>query len=341
VHFTYRPIAGLPRQDRIWARYLQHSLAEWGLEGDDPVLVHCRGQATAAAAATLKRRDPRVRVLLDMRGDPIDEAAGTGLLGRYRRSIARRLLNRAFSGADGLNTVTKHLADVLADRGFPGQKCPHTVIGCCVDTTRFSFDPAIRKTGRHGLGLDDRFVVCYCGGMSHWQRPDAIAETFAAILADMPDAHLLVISRAAQPLIEHLSRVGVDAAHVTTRPAAHNEVASYMMAADVGLLLREDTPTNRVASPVKFAEYLRCGLPIILTPYMADLADLVIDKSVGQTISFPIRSHEAVAAARTIRGWLERDGDDLRGRCSQVAFDRFSWDRNLDRLLDLYHQVIS
>ena len=339
VHFKYRPILGVPFQDRIWARGLAHSLAEWGFGGDDPIVVHCRGHVAAAAAVIVKRRDPRIRVLLDMRGDPMDEAGSGGLAGRYHRRITETMLTRALAGADGLNTVTRRLADVLAESGFLGDREPDVVIGCCVDTKRFSFDPATRIRRRKELGLEGKFVVCYCGAMSHWQRPDAIARTFAAVLHEMPDAHMLAVSHEADPLMEHLSRVGVDAGHITTRSVPHDQVASYLVAADLGLLLREDTPTNHVASPVKFAEYLRCGLPVILTSYIDDFADLVAQERVGRAITFPIRNEEAVEAARRIRAWLETEGDGLRRRCSRVAFDRFSWEGNLHRLVTLYEKL--
>ena len=53
---------------------------------------------------------------------------------------------------------------------------------------------------------------------------------------------------------------------------------------DVGLLLRDDLPVNRVASPTKFAEYCLCGLPVLTTPYVGDFSEYVRQFSLGYQV---------------------------------------------------------
>src|SRR4030042_1420126 len=111
------------------------------------------------------------------------------------------------------------------------------------------------------------------------------------------------------------------------------------MAADVGLLLRENSLTDRVASPVKFAEYLRCGLPVILTPYVGDFSALATAEGIGQIVDFPPRPDEMVRAAQAVRARLAAEGDAYRQRCSQVAAARFSWEAQLPEILRLYEKL--
>jgi glycosyltransferase involved in cell wall biosynthesis len=54
-----------------------------------------------------------------------------------------------------------------------------------------------------------------------------------------------------------------------------DDVPEAIGAADYGLLLREPTITNRVAAPVKFAEYLACGLPVICSECIGDYPDFL------------------------------------------------------------------
>ncbi len=211
-----------------------------------------------------------------------------------------------------------------------------SVVGCCVDLERFRFDPAVRAQRRQELGLTDKFVVCYCGSMAHWQRPDAVAAAFAAIRGGMADAHLLVISQEAAPLLEHLHRAGIGDEHITVRSAGHREVASYLMAGDVGLLLRENIRTNQVASPVKFAEYVRCGVPVILTPYIGDFGPLACRERIGETVQFPVQADEVLAAARAIRQRHAESGDAYRAQCSRVAAEKLSWEGQIGELLRVY-----
>ena len=54
-----------------------------------------------------------------------------------------------------------------------------------------------------------------------------------------------------------------------------NDVPKYLLTADYGLLLREETITNQVASPVKFAEYIACGLKVIISDHLGDYSKFV------------------------------------------------------------------
>ncbi len=61
----------------------------------------------------------------------------------------------------------------------------------------------------------------------------------------------------------------------------HGEVAGYLCAADVGILLREKTLTNRVASPIKFSEYMCCGLPCIISSHIGDTGEILRNGNAG------------------------------------------------------------
>ena len=64
-----------------------------------------------------------------------------------------------------------------------------------------------------------------------------------------------------------------------------NEVPKYLLAADYGLLIRENTVTNQVASPVKFAEYLACGLPVIISRNLGDYSEFVTKNNCGYLLN--------------------------------------------------------
>lgn len=132
------------------------------------------------------------------------------------------------------------------------------------------------------------------------------------------------------------AQAGVSSADITLRSAPHEQVASFLMAADVALLLRENTLTNRVASPVKFAEYLRCGVPVIMTHYVGDLAEVAVREGVGETVNFPVAPNDIAGAARRLRARLDDDKDDFRRRCSEVAESHLSWGHQLRQLVGLY-----
>jgi hypothetical protein len=63
------------------------------------------------------------------------------------------------------------------------------------------------------------------------------------------------------------------------------KVGEVLLAADYGWLVREDTVTNQVASPVKFAEYLAAGLQVIISDRIGDYSDFIKKNNCGIVIS--------------------------------------------------------
>jgi glycosyltransferase involved in cell wall biosynthesis len=64
----------------------------------------------------------------------------------------------------------------------------------------------------------------------------------------------------------------------------NDEVCQYLNAADYGILFRENTIMNNVASPTKFAEYMLCGLPVLISEGVGDYSDYTIKHNVGVLI---------------------------------------------------------
>ncbi|MGZ3861868.1 MAG: hypothetical protein ACXVPN_07550 [Bacteroidia bacterium] len=68
---------------------------------------------------------------------------------------------------------------------------------------------------------------------------------------------------------------------IITKWVKPEEVRSLLITADYGLLIREDSVTNKVASPVKFAEYLSCGLQVIISENIGDFTEFTIKNNCG------------------------------------------------------------
>lgn len=60
-----------------------------------------------------------------------------------------------------------------------------------------------------------------------------------------------------------------------------SEVFDYLSVADYGILFREQTVTNKVASPEKFAEYLSAGLKVLISEKLGDFSEFVEKNNCG------------------------------------------------------------
>jgi glycosyltransferase involved in cell wall biosynthesis len=282
----------------------------------DRLLIQARGSAAACAALGMRRRLRSARVLYDARGDEAAEARLEASLAATRRRRAwwtrrarrmEELQRRAGSEADHILAVSTPLKErICSASGTPPERV--TVVPCCVDPRRIAADATVRADVRRRLGIDGRFVLVYSGSLTAYQIPDQVGRLVEAIQRGRPQTHLLLLTRdraGALRWFGHLAQTG----SMTLVEAPYDEVGDYLAAADAALLLRRDDPVNRVACPVKFAEYIVSGLPVIMTPRIGDLGDYIRDTGHGVLVDLdrsPEDQANQVLQAVDSARWIDR-----------------------------------
>ena len=199
------------------------------------------------------------------------------------------------------------------------------MIPCLADERLFYFDEQERRRQRALLDLERFKVLIYCGSMAAWQVPGRVFDLYKSLTQDENSWKLVVLTPqteiASQLAMRRRLQVGED---VLIRSAQHDQIRSYLVAADVAVLMRESHPLNQVASPTKFAEYTMCGLPVITSRGIGDLDQLVSEHDLGVLLgSFD----EAPAAAR-IAEQLSQSGRDLRAARARTLFSLESFIAN-------------
>jgi hypothetical protein len=132
---------------------------------------------------------------------------------------------------------------------------------------------------RSSLNLKDRFVCTHLGSFSAWYAPDLLLNAFHQVLA-VADAHLMVVTpdtgKASEYLISRLPRE-----KFTVLSAGSGDVPGLLNASDLGMLLLRQSPNIQTCSPVKFAEYLNCGLPVLISAAVGDYSRVSQARHVG------------------------------------------------------------
>ena len=255
------------------------------------LLIQARSPEGACVALEARHGMSDLAVLYDARGDAVAEAlleARQQKNDRQRRRwerravILERLESRARAEADHILAVSNVLRDRICSEGkVPRNKI--TVVPCCVNMSRFQFSEAAREAVRARLNLEGKFVLVYSGSLTSWQIPDRLADFVQRLLAADPEAHLLVLSRDVEGAHRFFGRL-LDAGRCTLTSCLYEEVGQYLAGADAGLLIRQDDPVNRVACPVKFAEYQTSGLPVILTSDIGDVSEYIEKTGYGAVL---------------------------------------------------------
>ncbi|MBT5367773.1 MAG: glycosyltransferase, partial [Nitrospinaceae bacterium] len=239
-------------------------------------MVHCRGSYSGYVA--VKSLGSSLPVLTDVRGVMVEEAGirrgqvsiGNKIRNSGWRSRGLKSLERvAVEGAQAVTCVSNPLRGYLL-RNYSIKPENVVVLPGCVDTSRFRPDEKSRDEVREKLKLIAKRVFLYVGSAKAWQIPEVIGKVFRYALEQDDRSHLLVLSQEPDVMRSFLEEEGIASEHMTIMQVAHEEIASYIRAADVGLLLREKSLVNEVACPTKFGEYVSSGVPVLASTGIGD-----------------------------------------------------------------------
>jgi hypothetical protein len=98
------------------------------------------------------------------------------------------------------------------------------------------------------------------------------------------------------------------------------------MAADVGFLLRKEDLMNKVACPVKFSEYVSCGLHPILTQGLGDLTEIVRKRDIGSIMEDFSDLNIDLMVKNIINKKGEIQDESIKSRVARLALELFSWE---------------
>jgi glycosyltransferase involved in cell wall biosynthesis len=132
---------------------------------------------------------------------------------------------------------------------------------------------------------------------------------------------------------------GIDEQQTSVVSVPPQEVPRYLAASDVGLLLRDDSIVNRVASPVKFGEYLAAGLPVIITEGLGDYSDAVRTHALGSVISLGDSDDSIQHRLESFTSSDDLLSGEMRRRCRSYAIRELSWTRHLPRVAEVYRRL--
>ena len=241
-------------------------------------LVHARSHIPATIALALKRKFG-IKMIFDVRGLMAEEYvdARHWPAGGLRYRVTKAAERRIFAATDGVVTLTERIWPIIREwDGLKGRDVHHEVIPCCVDLALFRFSEEQRSRLRTELGLADRFTFVYSGSLDGWYLTEEMADFFASVVRKENDAHLLWLTRGSHERVRQLMRArGIGAEHFSVHAVTPAEMPAYLAAGDVGISFIKRCLSKLASSPTKNAEYLACGLPIVINSGIGDSDHLV------------------------------------------------------------------
>ncbi|MGQ0761896.1 MAG: glycosyltransferase family 4 protein [Acidobacteriota bacterium] len=306
-------------------------------------LVHARSHVAARMGLALKRRFG-LKFIFDVRGLIGDEYVDAG---HWRKdsiyySITKASERKALAAADGVVTLTEAIWPFMAKSGgLRGRRVVHEVVPCCADLNLFKFNPRERERLRKELGVEDRFVIVYSGSIDGWYLTEEMADFFVTLRQSDPRAHLLWLITGSHARIRELMQArGMTTQDYLVHTATTRDVPSYLSASDAGLAFIKPCFSKLASSPTKFAEYLACGLPIVINRGIGDSDSLAQEHKIAAMVGDFNPEEYAKAAEDLFR--MTADPESTRRRTGVVAEKLFDVrGLGLDRYVRLYENVFA
>jgi glycosyltransferase involved in cell wall biosynthesis len=244
----------------------------------------------AAMARKLSRRRPKL--LFDIRGFFPEEYTNAGRWpeGGWLYRSAKRIERWLLKESDGFVVLTEKAREILfpesAETGFDERGRPVEVIPCCVDLTRFETDKETVNELRRQLGIEDRPVIAYVGSFGGWYLTEEMFDLFTAAKGHDERTFVLILTqREKERIADELRARGFADADFLVESVAPQEISRYLSAADISVSFIKACYSKLSSSPTKIAEYLACGLPVIINGGVGDLDALITANGVGTVIN--------------------------------------------------------
>jgi glycosyltransferase involved in cell wall biosynthesis len=297
-------------------------------------LIHARGYPPAAVGLAAKSL-LGVPFIFDMRGFMADEYVDAGrwtaegLPYRLTKQAEKQLL----AGADAVVSLTNRALPHLG----PAQNT--FVIPCAVDTERFAPATLPEAVLREELGIRDARVLLHSGSVGTWHLLDELIALFAHFARRDARFRLLMLNQGEHELIQRkAAAAGLGAEQLVIKAVPPAEMPRYLHLAEAGLSFHKPGFSRLATSPVKVAEYLASGLPVISTAGIGDTDDLLTGANTGVLVDTFTQQGYATAYER-----YEKLASDpgVRDRARQIAKDRLELVQAVSAYGEVYSSLLS
>lgn len=308
---------------------------------EDEIIIHCRGTSSAFTASIMKKFSTKVKYVYDIRGD----VAAEYCYNAKKKSISEEEIKKwldedkkvqqiCCDNADSILAVSEKLKQKIVDDYKVDEKKIST-LPCLADSELFYFDQITRDTQRIKLNISENFVITYAGSLGPWHFTDKMFEVADRLISLNHKILFLVLTPDINIANEKLKEIS-NPHNILIKNVHKNKVPKFLMAADLAILLREKHPLNEVASPTKFAEYMLCGLKVMITESLPDYAEFVKRNNAGLVITDENNIDEYL---NEFQKFYNSNHKNSQTEISSVARNNYSKQQKISILYKLYSEL--
>ncbi|MFC2030217.1 glycosyltransferase family 4 protein [Chloroflexota bacterium] len=256
----------------------------WRL-GPDIILTHNTAAGFAALLGKALRPSTVTIVdLTDLLFEYLDDYKGSWL--KLAAATGRWMERTSVRRSDRIITISKAMRQILV-RDYGGQADRVEIVHDGVDTSVFHRQDSLGSPDllgsldlRQAHAQDDDQVLIFHGVIDPQDGPDLLIEAAPAILARHPRTRFWMVGdgTAVPDLKARAEAAGLAERFFFSGWVSQAEVARYISASDLGLVILPDVLSARGRVTLKEFEYWACGIPAVL-PRLPALQEVVADEA--------------------------------------------------------------
>jgi len=244
-------------------------------------VIHARSLMPSIIALILKKVFfYKVKFIYDNRGVFIEEEIYKGHWKNNSLKVAlfKVLEKLVLKHSDAVVVVSNKFRDYLFSNEFisPKDKVKIFVIP---NRTTNPYDevetvPIENKKGTIITGV-------YSGSSAKWQNVNGVIEFIKASESSDYQIRFNILTYNPEVFNKLIERNEISSNNVSIENVEPNEVSVKLRNANFGVMIRENNLINNVASPLKFAEYLNAGLPVVISKGIGDTEEIIKKYNIG------------------------------------------------------------
>jgi glycosyltransferase involved in cell wall biosynthesis len=234
-----------------------------------------------------------------------------------------------------VTVASRALQTLVWGLGVAPERVAYIPNGPGIDATIDVDRPAIRQK----LGLGDRPVLLLYSRLFEFDTT-RLVEILVGVKTAVP--HLTILSvgtglyaEDAAQFRRQLEQAGLSEAIVDVGWMETAELPPILASADVGLYLMEDTLLNRTKCPVKLADMVSLGLPVVAEA-VGQVGEYVVNGRTGYL--HPSGDNEAIIRS-LVRLLQQPDERQRLSRAARAHADTFAWPRLAQQLEAVYQRI--
>lgn len=211
-----------------------------------------------------------------------------------------------------------------------------SVAPTAVDPDDFQFSAASRTQIRQKLEVDSQKVFLYIGKLGGlYYEKETIAMMCQVSQWDEEILSVIITDYDHVQIRHWVNELNGDIDRFKILPPVNRDmVSAYLSAADVGIIGIPPLPNQKFRSPTKTAEYMLCGLPILICDHISEDSQYISEHHLGCVVqSF---KHEDVLKQKDkILYLFEENRDNMTEKSRKIALKY----RSIDKVYKIYNKI--